>query len=123
MNTLFQFFIANPWILIVIVFWTLLWKGVALWRAARNEHAGWFIALLILNTLGILEIIYIFFFSQKRELPTDIPADEPIDAPTVPPDENTAELKIPEVETPEKVEKKEEAESDPEKIDDSPILR
>ncbi len=40
--------------------WTFLWKGLALWYAARRGEKGWFIALLIINTLGILEIIYLF---------------------------------------------------------------
>ena len=49
------------------VVWSMTWKGIALWRAGRNAHLGWFIALFIVNTLGILEIIYIFAFSQKKE--------------------------------------------------------
>ena len=52
-------------ILILILVWTLPWKGIALWKAARNSHKGWFVALLIINTLAILEIIYIFYFSKK----------------------------------------------------------
>ena len=47
--------------------WEIAWKGVALWRAGRNNHLVWFIAILIFNTLGILPIIYIFAFSQKRD--------------------------------------------------------
>ncbi len=46
--------------------WTLPWKGVALWRAARNRHLVWFIVLLLVNTLAILEIIYIFGFSKEK---------------------------------------------------------
>jgi len=46
--------------------WSMAWKGVALWRAGRNAHLGWFIALFIINTLGILPIIYIFAFSRKK---------------------------------------------------------
>jgi len=57
---------ANSWLIWLILLWTLPWKGVALWKAARNEHKWWFIALLILNTMAILEIIYIFFFSGKK---------------------------------------------------------
>jgi len=49
------------------VVWEMAWKGVALWRAGRNAHLAWFIALFILNTLGILPIIYIFAFSRKKE--------------------------------------------------------
>ena len=47
--------------------WSMAWKGVALWRAGRNGHLVWFIILFIVNTLGILEIIYIFAFSRKKE--------------------------------------------------------
>lgn len=53
-------------ILLLIVAWTLPWKGVALWKAANNKHKRWFIVLFILNTLAILEIIYIFYFSKKK---------------------------------------------------------
>jgi len=49
------------------VVWSLAWKGIALWRAARNSHLVWFIVLLIVNTLAILKIIYIFAFSQKKD--------------------------------------------------------
>lgn len=45
---------------LVLAVWTLPWKGYALWIAARNKHKYWFIALLIINTVAILEIIYIF---------------------------------------------------------------
>ena len=48
--------------------WSMAWKGVALWRAGRNGHLVWFIVLLIVNTLGILEIIYIFAFSRRKEV-------------------------------------------------------
>ena len=57
--------LTHPLILLLIVLWTLPWKGVALWRAARLYHKWWFVALLILNTLAILEIIYIFFVVPK----------------------------------------------------------
>jgi methionyl-tRNA synthetase len=62
-----QFLEQNLWIIILGIIWTLPWKGVALWKSARNSHKKWFIALLILNTLAILEILYIFVFSKKKE--------------------------------------------------------
>jgi len=52
--------------LIAISAWTIPWKGVALWRAAKNNDRGWFLAILILNTLAILEILYIFVFFRKN---------------------------------------------------------
>jgi hypothetical protein len=52
--------------ILIAVLWTIPWKGVALWRAAQRKELKWFIALLIINDLAIIEIIYIFFFSKKR---------------------------------------------------------
>jgi methionyl-tRNA synthetase len=60
------FLVTHQWILILAALWTIPWKGVALWRAARNRQVVWFIAVLIFNTLAILEIIYIFYFSKKN---------------------------------------------------------
>jgi hypothetical protein len=50
----------------IIILWSLAWKGVALWKAARNNEKYWYIALLIINTVGLLEIVYIFFSDKKR---------------------------------------------------------
>jgi len=55
-----------PWLILLALVWTLPWKGVALWKSARNGHTVWFVVLLIVNTLAILEIIYIFGFSKKK---------------------------------------------------------
>ncbi|MHB8913880.1 MAG: DUF5652 family protein [Minisyncoccota bacterium] len=49
-------------LLIVLAIWTIILKGFALWHAARGSQKWWFIALLIVNTLGILEIIYLIWF-------------------------------------------------------------
>jgi len=61
-----QILTNNPWIIVLIVLWVLPWKGVALWKAAKNGNKKWFIVLLILNTLAILEILYIFVFGKKK---------------------------------------------------------
>ena len=65
-----EFLIENQWILLLIAAWILPWKGVALWRAAQKQDKAWFIALLVLNTLAILEILYIFVFSKRGKLLT-----------------------------------------------------
>ncbi len=62
-----EFILGNSWIFLLITLWTLPWKGVALWKSAKNKQLGWFIAMLVLNTLAILEIIYIFYFSKKKK--------------------------------------------------------
>ena len=61
-----EYLSQNLWLLILLALWTIPWKGVALWRAARNSDKWWFIVLLVVNTLAILEILYIFFFSEKK---------------------------------------------------------
>jgi len=57
-------------VILLLVLWTLPWKGVALWRAGGNKHLWWFIAIFLFNTMAILEIIYIFGFSRKKSLPS-----------------------------------------------------
>lgn len=53
-------------IVFIFVIWSSIWKGIALWKAARNDSLAWFIALLVVNTLGILEIIYIFAIGNRK---------------------------------------------------------
>lgn len=60
-------FLQTPLGLGIFILWTLPWKGVALWKAATNKKKSWFVALLILNTLAILEILYIFVFSKEKK--------------------------------------------------------
>lgn len=52
-------------ILIVVALWTTVLKGFALWHAARGSQKWWFVALLLLNTIGILEIVYLVWFRPK----------------------------------------------------------
>jgi hypothetical protein len=58
----------NWWWFIIIALWSLFWKGFALWKAAKLGDKVWFVALMILNTIGILEIFYIYFFSKRSKL-------------------------------------------------------
>ena len=48
-----------------VLIWSLVWKGMALWKAARLGSKPWFVALLVINTMGILEILYLYVFTQK----------------------------------------------------------
>ena len=56
--------IVQEVIFITISFWSLVWKGLALWKASRQGQKVWFVLLLVVNTLGILEIIYYFWLSK-----------------------------------------------------------
>lgn len=49
---------------LIVLVWTLIWKALALWYAARNRQKFWFLALLLINTLGVLEIIYLARFRK-----------------------------------------------------------
>jgi hypothetical protein len=48
----------------IISIWTLIWKGFGLWKASKKNHIVWFVIFLVFNTLGILEILYLFIFSK-----------------------------------------------------------
>lgn len=54
-------------LILILVLWELFWKGIALWKAARESQRYWFIAILILNTVGILPILYIFLFKEGKK--------------------------------------------------------
>ena len=46
--------------------WDLVWKGLGMWRAAQQKQTGWFVAILLINTLGILPILYLYVFSKPE---------------------------------------------------------
>ena len=54
-------------IIVVCVIWELIWKGFALWKAAKNNQKVWFICLIILNTIGILPIVFLLLNRTKKE--------------------------------------------------------
>lgn len=58
-----QFFF-NPAFVLPLVLWSSFWKGWALWKASQKRQLVWFIILLLVNTLGILEIAYIFYLNR-----------------------------------------------------------
>ncbi len=61
-----QYLQSNPWLLTGLIAWSLLWKAIALWHAARGSQLVWYIVLILVNTLGILEIVYLLFFRRRR---------------------------------------------------------
>ena len=61
--------LLSPTIITLVIalgVWELIWKGIALWKCGRNNQLTWFVLLLILNTAGILSIVYISFFQKKN---------------------------------------------------------
>ncbi len=59
-------FSTQALLLFILSVWSVIWKGFALWHAAQGKEKNWFIAILILNTVGILEIAYLFFFAKEK---------------------------------------------------------
>ncbi|GMU73825.1 MAG: hypothetical protein AMXMBFR44_0240 [Candidatus Campbellbacteria bacterium] len=51
---------------IIAMLWALFWKGLALWHSAKRGQGWWFIILLVVNTVGILEIVYLFAIAKLR---------------------------------------------------------
>jgi len=54
----------NWWWILILIIWSFVWKAFALWRSARKNDKVWFIVLSVLNTVGILEIFYLYYFSN-----------------------------------------------------------
>jgi len=52
------------WYIFVLLAWSVIWKGIALWHAARRGEKVWFGVLMVVNTVGILEIIYLLFVAH-----------------------------------------------------------
>ena len=55
--------------IVLLLIWSLPWKGVALWKAARQHDKWWFVVLFVIQTGGALEILYIFLLSKPRSVP------------------------------------------------------
>ena len=53
-------------LLAIAIIWSLIWKGIALWNAARNKQLGWYLIILVINALGLLEIIYLLKFQKDK---------------------------------------------------------
>jgi methionyl-tRNA synthetase len=57
---------AHPW-LIAVVIWSAIWKMIAMWKSAKNNHMTMFIIIAILNTAGVLEIIYLIWLHFRNK--------------------------------------------------------
>ncbi len=68
MENLFLGISESPYrneIILAITIWTVFWKGLALWKSARDGNKYWFLVILIFNTSGFLEIIYLLLKRYK----------------------------------------------------------
>lgn len=60
-------FFIPPWLIGLLAVWEIFWKAVGLWYALKNNQRNWFIAIFILSTLGILPLVYLKFFQEKKK--------------------------------------------------------
>ncbi len=59
-------------LIVVLAIWDAVWKVIAMWRSARNNHLAWFVCIAIFNTAGILPIIYLVLNkSNQNTQPTN----------------------------------------------------
>ncbi|OGN28638.1 MAG: hypothetical protein A3A33_01100 [Candidatus Yanofskybacteria bacterium RIFCSPLOWO2_01_FULL_49_25] len=79
-----EWFAHYWWIFPAVFIWAFVWKGIALWKSARTGSKSWFVIFLIVNTLGILEILYVFIFSKPSK---SVAVAQPIQTPPTPPDQ------------------------------------
>ncbi|NLJ81803.1 MAG: hypothetical protein GX330_01585 [Bacteroidales bacterium] len=56
------------YILILLAIWDLVWKLIAMWKAGRNNQLAWYIAIAVLNTVGILPIVYLLINRNKTNI-------------------------------------------------------
>ena len=66
LNTLSQLIGIPLWLLAVYFIWELVWKCIAMWKAARRNSPTWFVVLLLVNSGGILSILYVYLFSEMK---------------------------------------------------------
>lgn len=86
----FGLFALGSLLFIIIAIFSLVLKGCALWISAKRDEKGWFVALLIVNTMGILEIFYLYtiagktfndlksIFNKKESSPSSEPPSAPL---------------------------------------------
>ena len=52
-------------LIIILIIWEAIWKLIAMWKAGRNNHLAWYICIALINTAGILPIVYILTHKKK----------------------------------------------------------
>jgi len=62
-----QTLLSNQPLFLLVLVWSLFWKGLALWRAAKRGDKVWYIVILVVNLLGLVEIIYLLATNKKEE--------------------------------------------------------
>ena len=59
--------VLNLWWIIPFAIFDLVLKLFSTWKAAKNNQLYWFIALFVVNSAGILPIVYLYFFEKNEK--------------------------------------------------------
>lgn len=59
-----EFYFKYPWVLPLFLIWSIFFKGMALWQAAQKRQLSWFLIILVVNTVGLLEILYLLYLNR-----------------------------------------------------------
>ena len=53
---------------LLLAIFDIVLKLFAMWKSVNRDQLGWFIALGIINSIGILPIIYLLIYKDKPEV-------------------------------------------------------
>ena len=53
--------------MLLLAAFDLVLKLIAMWRSVKRDQLGWFIALGIINSIGIFPIIYLLIYKDRPE--------------------------------------------------------
>jgi hypothetical protein len=64
-----NFTLSNAQIVLLslVVAWDFIWKCFAVWRAAKNNDHFFFVALLLINSVGIIPILYLVYKKYTKD--------------------------------------------------------
>ena len=68
--TFFSVFGSTAPVIYLMVILDLILKGITLYKSAQKDQRVWFVALLLVNSLGILPIIYLIVNKDVRLVKT-----------------------------------------------------
>lgn len=58
---------AGVFVFAILLVWSGIFQAIAMWKAARRGETAWYIILLLIHTLGILDIIYIYAVAKEEK--------------------------------------------------------
>ena len=63
-------------VIVIFTLWDLAWKGIAMWDAVNRKSKLWFVMLLIINSAGIVPILYLLYYRAWPFSATSTPQAE-----------------------------------------------